>query len=253
MLLWHQRADQWMRRIAKTYENRFQALLGRVKARRMQKAAQWLRHRAEQLSVHEGIPLLRAWTEVYERARQRLEARRPGHMEAQLPSASVPPRFLCDAGLGGLARWLRAAGYEAKWIADSTDDALLQEVQRLGAILLTTDSLLLERRLLRDGLIRALWLSPSFKTIEQLQTVLGELKLPLRPPRCMKCGGRLVPTEKESLRERIPPKTYRWRDEYFVCDECGQLFWHGTHWEKIQAQLKKAAESRTSLGLKIKS
>lgn len=33
-----------------------------------------------------------------------------------------PPRFACDAMLGGLARWLRAAGYDATWTYGIEDD-----------------------------------------------------------------------------------------------------------------------------------
>ena len=29
-----------------------------------------------------------------------------------------------------------------------------------------------------------------------------------------------------------------WLDEYFVCGQCGKLFWHGTHWQRIQEQLR---------------
>lgn len=36
-----------------------------------------------------------------------------------------PVRFVCDCGLGGLARWLRAAGYEAWWNNPVQDDALV--------------------------------------------------------------------------------------------------------------------------------
>jgi uncharacterized protein with PIN domain len=41
----------------------------------------------------------------------------------------------------------------------------------------------------------------------------------------MSCGGELLKGDKEALRERIPPKTYRWLGEYFVCGRCGKLFW----------------------------
>jgi uncharacterized protein with PIN domain len=44
--------------------------------------------------------------------------------------------------------------------------------------------------------------------------------------------------EKEKARDRIPPKTYRWLDEYFVCKRCDKLFWHGTHWQKIEQRLQ---------------
>ena len=45
--------------------------------------------------------------------------------------------------------------------------------------------------------------------------------------------------DKEQLKERIPPRTYHWLDEYFLCRQCGKLFWHGTHWERIRARLEQ--------------
>jgi uncharacterized protein with PIN domain len=53
----------------------------------------------------------------------------------------------------------------------------------------------------------------------------------------MACGGRLTSVEKTAVRERIPPRTYPWRDEYYVCQRCDRLFWKGTHWRRIEAAL----------------
>jgi uncharacterized protein with PIN domain len=55
----------------------------------------------------------------------------------------------------------------------------------------------------------------------------------------MSCGGELRKEEKEKLRERIPPKTYLWLDEYFVCRRCDKLFWRGTHWQRIARELSQ--------------
>jgi len=151
------------------------------------------------------------------------------------------PTFLCDAGLGGLARWLRAAGYETFWQPDIDDAELLREAQRLRATILTTDSLMMERGVLRDGIIPAFWLPPTLTIGEQLALVFREFRLALREARCMTCGGELRPVEKECVRERIPPRRWRWLDEYFVCARCNQLFWHGTHWRKIGVQLAKCS------------
>jgi uncharacterized protein with PIN domain len=68
--------------------------------------------------------------------------------------------------------------------------------------------------------------------------VLRDLGLELRPPRCMACGGRLEPVEKAAVVERIPPRTARWKDTYFVCGGCGRLLWEGTHWERIVGRLR---------------
>ena len=55
----------------------------------------------------------------------------------------------------------------------------------------------------------------------------------------MSCGGELHRAAKEALRERIPPRTYRWLDKFFVCARCDKLFWHGTHWQRIMATLSE--------------
>lgn len=161
---------------------------------------------------------------------------------------SPPPteslEFFCDAGLGGLARWLRAAGYEAWWQEGIDDDRLLAETRKRSATLLTTDSMLMERRLLRDRIIPSMWVPPTLKVPAQLDLVMLEFGLTLLAPRCMSCGGSLRSEAKETLRERIPPRTYCWCDEYFLCIRCGKLFWHGTHWQRIQEQLGKSAAAK---------
>ena len=221
-----------MSRIRKGYEDRFRALLRQARARRLEEGVQWLVGKAGNLSAREGISLAGALAQVYERLAINRHLQTP-------PPAPLSIHFLCDAGLGGLARWLRAAGYETAWQPDIEDDHLLREAQSLRATLLTTDAMLMERRLLRDRLIPTFWLPPTLSIPEQLALVFREFGLVVRGPRCMSCGGELCPTLKETLRDRIPPKTYRWLDEFFVCRRCDKLFWHGTHWQRIRAQLSR--------------
>jgi uncharacterized protein with PIN domain len=222
-----------MSRIRKVYEARFRALLQRVHARRLEPGVQWLLNRAVRLSQTEGISLTHALIRVHGLVAERLHQREgsPG------PVRRGPILFLCDAGLGGLARWLRAAGQEAIWNPALDDDELLREAVCLRATVVTTDSLLMERRLVLNGSLSAFWVPPTLKVAEQLALVFSEFGLTVGEPRCMRCGGELRPVDKETMRERIPPKTWRWLDEYFVCSRCDQLFWKGTHWRRIGNQL----------------
>jgi uncharacterized protein with PIN domain len=222
-----------MSRIRKAYEARFRALLQRARARRPEQGVRWMVAKAQRLGQSEGITLAAALTQVYESV-----AVKPYFKKSN--SANAPIRFLCDAGLGGLARWLRAAGHEALWQPDIDDDELLRQARQIAATVLTTDSMLLERRVLRDRIIPSLWLPPTLKIPEQLALVFREFDLRVGEPRCMSCGGELLRADKETLRERIPPRTWRWLDEYFVCARCDKLFWRGTHWERISRTLKEA-------------
>src|SRR5262245_41792778 len=111
-----------MSRIRKAYETRFRWLLQRVGARRLDLGVQTLVNKAQCLSERERVPFANALTRVHASL-----ANKPAF--ARVPNDKVPARFFCDAGLGGLARWLRAAGYEAFWVDGIDDDVLLQEAR----------------------------------------------------------------------------------------------------------------------------
>jgi hypothetical protein len=149
------------------------------------------------------------------------------------------PSFACDAMLGGLARWLRAAGYDACWQAGIDDWDLIRLARRESRVLLTADTGIFRIGIVRDGDVAGLLLPTGLSTEEQLAFVLRKLSLPVRKPRCMACGGMLVLVSKEQVRDRAPPRSYEWVEQFYECDRCRQLFWEGTHWKKIEDRLQQ--------------
>ena len=227
-----------MNRIRRACLVRFRRTLQRLGARQPEKGLALLLARAHAQTLRANVTPNEAWVQLdaqLQRQWARLAVRR-GESNP-MATESAEPRFVCDAGLGGLARWLRAAGYEAAWTAGIADDALLRTAREQRALLLTTDSLLLERRVIREGTIPALWLPPWGRAPEQLARVFRELRLRPRPPRYMACGGELRRVDKAVVAARIPPRA-RWLDIYFVCARCNRLFWHGTHWARITERLR---------------
>ena len=150
------------------------------------------------------------------------------------------PRFVCDAMLGGLARWLRAAGYDAAWQADIDDWDLIRRAREEGRVLLSSDTGIFRVGIVRDGEVPALYL-PHGPLTDQLAHVLNRLRLGLREPRCMACGGELADVSKAEVADRVPPRSFAWAERFWACDRCGQVFWHGTHWQRIREQLRHAA------------
>ncbi len=225
-----------MGRIERAFERRYRELFGELGARDRDKGIRWFKTRAEALSglrktvSHAHAELLATLLKKVHRFQQRSRG------------LARPQHFLvyCDAGLGGLARWLRAIGCEALWKQDITDADLVREARSLNAILITTDSLLLERRPITHGELRAIWVPPTLTVRQQLRLVQAELDLADgdTDSRCMHCGGELVEVDKGAVKERIPPRTYRWLNEFWECSSCHQLFWNGTHWRRIQEQLQ---------------
>jgi uncharacterized protein with PIN domain len=221
-------------RISRAFERRFQELLAELGARNREKGVRWVFQHASQNGSHAGWSLSRALAE--ENVRLAEKVRRFERRRGTETGTPVPKAF-CDAGLGGLARWLRACGCDARWVPDIADGDLVREAENLGAVIITTDSFLLDRRPIAHGRVRAIWVPPTLNKFEQLRLVQAELPLAAADALCMRCGGELRAVSKEKVKERIPPKTYLWIDDYFECSRCGKLFWEGTHWRRVTERL----------------
>jgi uncharacterized protein with PIN domain len=145
--------------------------------------------------------------------------------------------------LGGLARWLRAAGYDASWHDGIADGELIRLARAEGRTVLSSDGDIFAYALVRDGVVPALFVPRGQPVQAQLSHVLRGLGLPLQLPRCMACGGELAELTKESAGGRVPPGSLARHDRFWECVRCGRTFWHGTHWQKIVARLREAASS----------
>jgi uncharacterized protein len=150
-------------------------------------------------------------------------------------------KFLCDAMLGGLAKWLRAAGYDTYYAREGTDVSdgfLTAKALEECRVLLTSDGGFLERKPVRDGSV-GLLVVPHAPLEGQLQLVARRFDLARGESRCMACNGELRTVVPGAVPERVPPGVRRAHDEFFVCAECERVFWHGSHWDRISARLQR--------------
>jgi uncharacterized protein with PIN domain len=145
--------------------------------------------------------------------------------------------FACDSMLKGLARWLRAGGYDAGWTYNISDDELVHNTRLENRILLTSDSGIMNRSSILAGEVHALFVPRDMSVPKQVAHVFQHYGLRQLQPRCMKCGGALTWIPKASVRKEAPPRTYCWLNDFYRCLRCGQLFWKGTHWNKISEHL----------------
>ena len=139
--------------------------------------------------------------------------------------------------LGGLARWLRAAGYDAYWKYGQHDRELIELAQLNQAVLLTSDSGIMQRNIIRRGTVGALFIPHQLDRYQQLAFVLGCLNLPLLEPRCMSCGGWLKVIPRDLARAHVPPKAWQCHETFSRCQRCGTVLWRGTHWKRIAERL----------------
>ncbi|MGC9357591.1 MAG: Mut7-C RNAse domain-containing protein [Anaerolineae bacterium] len=158
-------------------------------------------------------------------------------------SDESPPRFLADAMLGKLARWLRFLGFDTLYL--QADDHLLAHRARAeDRILLTRDRELAKRRGLRSILI------VSQDLEEQLVQILTEVGEPSdkTPARCMRCNVPLVEISLEEASTHVPPYVAQTQEEFRQCPQCGKVYWHGSHWKSMQKRLREVLESGEKTG-----
>jgi uncharacterized protein with PIN domain len=148
-------------------------------------------------------------------------------------------RFACDVMLGSLARWLRAAGYDAAWDRHIADWDLVRLARREERVLLSADTGIFRIGIVRDGEVPALQVPHGLNVEQQLAFVLGRLQLKPREPRCMACGGELTAVPKEHVRDRVPKRSFEWIEQFYECQRCHQVFWQGTHWSRIARRLEQ--------------
>lgn len=145
-----------------------------------------------------------------------------------------PPTFACDAMCGGLARWLRALGYDATFTDGIDDGELVEHARREGRVLVTSDGKLMERRLITSGEVRAHFLPRGLKLLDQVRQVAGAFRLTPRGARCTRCNGPLEIVGREQVADAVPARSLLWATEFYRCGACGHAYWNGSHWKRIE-------------------
>ncbi|MBF8964952.1 Mut7-C ubiquitin/RNAse domain-containing protein [Pontibacter sp. FD36] len=157
--------------------------------------------------------------------------------EEELLADKGERRFVLDVHLGTLARSLRMLGFDTVYRNDLHDTELVQLADESQRILLTRDVNLLKHKDIPAGY----WLR-SQHTEEQLKEVVIRYKLhdQLRPfTRCMVCNGNIVAVDKQEVLEQLPPKTKQYFDEFYQCQQCKQVYWKGSHYERMMELVHK--------------
>lgn len=148
------------------------------------------------------------------------------------------PRFVADAMLGRLARWLRVLDFDTRYEPALTDHQLVELADAEGRILLTRDRHLV--RFLRPE--RPLLIAASAPLV-QLEEVIRACRLgppPLLFSRCLLCNTPLCPTRAEELAGHPPPLPPEGAEPVFQCPSCRQLYWPGSHTRRMREALCRA-------------
>ena len=166
-------------------------------------------------------------------------------------------KFLADGMLGKLARWLRMLGHDVVYSVEFDDSELLELAKKEERVLLTKDFELYKRAIGRG--LDAYYVegkTESERLAEVAKRYRLQLTIDMDKSHCPICNTQLKPTPKEQLQSELGKNTYTYYDKFWICPNCGQIYWQGAHWKQITQTLAEAQQrisKKLSLREKVKA
>jgi len=147
--------------------------------------------------------------------------------------------FLADVMLKKAGRWLRILGFDCAFPESEDDDAILEQASNRGLVLLTKDEELIARA--RKAGIRVFGVT-KVHNVKQVAEIMNAfcLKPPstLTPTKCASCNGLLRRAKKGEVSGKVHKNVLANRRAFWVCANCGHIFWKGSHWERIEDEFR---------------
>ncbi|MBY8983382.1 MAG: Mut7-C RNAse domain-containing protein [Candidatus Lokiarchaeota archaeon] len=158
-------------------------------------------------------------------------------------------KFLIDAMLGRLARFLRIFGYDTIYANDLEkvykidsvpDDILIEYAKETDRIIITKDYPLYERF---ENQCIFLEGEDVYGYLNQLRKKLVlNYEFNMEKAHCSVCNSSLEEvSDKNLIKDRIKNETFKYYNEFFQCvnPNCKKVFWDGPHIKNIKQKLKE--------------
>lgn len=148
-------------------------------------------------------------------------------------------RFVADAMLGRLAKWLRLVGYDTLYWRGASA-RLVRLALADNRVVLTRDTRIAPR--LPPQLV--CFITSDYYD-EQLNQVIERFGV---PPHigclCVRCNLPLEPINKESVANEIPPFVWRTQERFTRCPGCLRIYWEGTHYARMKDTIRRVAAAQ---------
>jgi uncharacterized protein len=145
-------------------------------------------------------------------------------------------RFIADAMLGNLVKWLRVMGIDVLYDPSLAAAQLLQCAEHAGRVLLTRNRRLASRR----GPARRLFIESDYYH-EQVRQVVQAFALERRMrvfSRCIRCNTSLRTVARQLVVGKVPSYVSATQLAFKQCGTCNRFYWGGTHRDNMLRQLR---------------
>lgn len=156
---------------------------------------------------------------------------------SELKGEHDPPlrltRFILDAHLGKLCKYLRMLGFDSLYRNDFGDDEIIELALKEKRIILSRDRLLLQSRRVTHG-----YYIRSTEKHQQLREVVQKFDLysQFRSfTRCMTCNAELIPKKRKDIKHLVQGEILMFFDEFFYCPVCIKVYWKGSHFKRMES------------------
>jgi uncharacterized protein with PIN domain len=140
-------------------------------------------------------------------------------------------KFIADIHLGDIVKYMRALGFDVCFDPSLSTRKIIEIAKKKSRIILTKSRQLLKFK----EVTHAIFIRQG-TTAEQIKRILDylDIKDNIKPfSRCLRCNSIVKNISKDSIEDRIPPKTKASCDQYTYCKFCDKIYWKGTHFIKM--------------------
>lgn len=159
------------------------------------------------------------------------------HPSVPLRKPLTEMKFIVDANIGKMVKYLRMLGFDTYFDFDLPDNEIIELAEREKRIILTRDIGLLKRKTATHGYFL------RKKNIEEqlIETIERFSLFPLMKPfsRCLECNGFILAVDKNTIKNKLKPEIYDYYDEFFFCPDCLKIYWKGTHYDTMLVNIRR--------------
>lgn len=145
------------------------------------------------------------------------------------------PRFIADAMLGSLSKWLRILGFDTLYFRTSADNEIIKLARQDQRILLTKDTGLVKNK--KVGNCIQIKSEGALQQLKEVLSVISSSQQFDLPPRCPECNGALALTDRGAIAGDVPEHVFLNFNSFFRCVNCGKVYWEGSHKKLIDRKI----------------